>query len=91
MLRQLLPVLLLTISNIFMTFANTLDSEDVWGGKVEYLRSVKAPEGEAKISSTGYGHRVGLSQHGANILAQDGMSYIEILKYYYSGISFAFI
>jgi len=70
---------------------NTLDSEDVWGGKVEYLRSVKAPEGEAKISSTGYGHRVGLSQHGANILAQDGMSYIEILKYYYSGISFAFI
>ena len=70
---------------------NTLDSEDVWGGKVEYLRSVKAPDGENAISENGLGHRVGLSQHGANILAAQGMNYIKILKYYYSGISFDFL
>ena len=48
-------------------------------------------EGEnVKITSFGNGHRVGMSQHGANILAQEGKSYIEILKYYYSGISLCF-
>lgn len=69
----------------------TLDSEDVWGGRVEYLRSVPSPEGEQAIAAGGFGHRVGLSQHGANILATNGKSYIEILKYYYSGISFSFV
>jgi len=66
----------------------TLDSEDVWGGKVEYLRSVPSPEGEAEMAGVLYGHRVGMSQHGANLLAQDGYGYASILKYYYSGISF---
>ena len=71
--------------------STTLDSEDVWGGKVEYLRSVKAPDGEISVSASGMGHRVGMSQHGANLLAKEGMNYIEILKYYYSGISFDFL
>ncbi|MEG2144786.1 MAG: SpoIID/LytB domain protein, partial [Oscillospiraceae bacterium] len=34
----------------------------------------------------GYGHGVGLSQHGANIMAQEGYSYKEILQHYYTGI-----
>ncbi len=69
----------------------TLSSEDVWGGRVEYLRSVPSPEGEAELTSVLYGHRVGMSQHGANILAKEGKNYIGILKYYYSGISFTFL
>ena len=69
----------------------TLDSEKVWGGKVEYLRSVKSPEGETDIYKNGYGHRVGMSQHGANILAGQGKSYIDIIKYYYSGVSLSFM
>ena len=69
----------------------TLDSEDVWGGRVEYLRSVKSPEGEIEVSSSGMGHRVGMSQYGANIFACDGMSYIDILKYYYNGVSLDFL
>lgn len=69
----------------------TLSSEDVWGGRVEYLRSVPSPEGEAELTSVLYGHRVGMSQHGANLLAKEGMNYIDILKYYYSGISFSFL
>lgn len=69
----------------------TLDSEDVWGGRVEYLRSVKAPEGETDIYANGYGHRVGLSQHGANLLAKQGFSYAEIIMYYYTGVSLGFM
>ena len=70
--------------------SGTLNSEDVWGGKVEYLRAVKAPDGEDAIAVSGMGHRVGMSQHGANLLAKEGLGYTEILKYYYSGISFGF-
>lgn len=69
----------------------TLDSEKVWGGRVEYLRSVKAPDGEEDIAAFGMGHRVGLSQHGANLLAKEGKNYMQILSYYYTGVSFSFI
>ena len=34
---------------------------------------------------TGYGHGVGMSQYGANTMAKEGRSYIEILTHYYSG------
>lgn len=34
----------------------------------------------------GYGHGVGMSQCGANGMAQNGKTYNEILKYYYQGI-----
>ena len=71
--------------------SNTLDSEQVWGGRVEYLRSVDSPEGEEALEVSVKGHRVGMSQHGANLLAKDGKSYAEILKYYYSGISLGFL
>lgn len=34
---------------------------------------------------TGYGHGVGMSQYGANVMARDGNSYKEILMHYYPG------
>ena len=34
----------------------------------------------------GYGHGVGMSQYGANYMAQQGSSYEEILKHYYKGV-----
>lgn len=34
----------------------------------------------------GYGHGVGMSQWGANVMAKDGNGYEEILKHYYSGV-----
>lgn len=34
---------------------------------------------------TGYGHGVGMSQYGANALAQSGETYREILSWYYTG------
>lgn len=37
------------------------------------------------FSVTGYGHGVGMSQYGANVLASSGMDYREILAWYYTG------
>ena len=38
------------------------------------------------IKTKGNGHGVGMSQYGANAMANNGYKYKEILKYYYSGI-----
>lgn len=38
------------------------------------------------ISVYGVGHGVGMSQHGANLLALEGFSYLDILFRYYSGV-----
>ena len=35
---------------------------------------------------TGYGHRVGMSQYGANAMARQGKSFEEILLHYYTGV-----
>lgn len=37
------------------------------------------------ITTRGYGHRVGMSQYGAEAMAVDGASYEEILAHYYIG------
>ncbi len=37
---------------------------------------------------TGYGHGIGMSQYGAKGFAEEGYSYKDILKNYYSGIEF---
>lgn len=40
-----------------------------------------------KITTTGYGHGVGLSQYGSNGMAKEGYKYDEILKHYYTGVN----
>ena len=40
-------------------------------------------ENEINITTKGYGHGVGMSQYGANGMANSGYSYQDILKYYY--------
>ena len=43
---------------------------------------------EFVFETRGYGHGVGMSQWGANYLAEhDGYSWREILKHYYTDIS----
>lgn len=42
---------------------------------------------EIKFVTKGYGHGVGMSQYGANKLAQNGKNYEEILKHYYQNIN----
>jgi stage II sporulation protein D len=43
-------------------------------------------DGTFTVTTYGYGHGVGMSQNGANILAEQGYNYEQILKYYYTGI-----
>lgn len=38
------------------------------------------------IKTRGYGHGVGMSQYGANQLANDGANYIEIINFYYNNV-----
>lgn len=38
-----------------------------------------------RFTVTGYGHGVGMSQYGANVMAKSGSSYADILAHYYSG------
>lgn len=45
------------------------------------------PQGNTLIfRTTGYGHGVGMSQYGARELAMEGMTYDEIIKWYYTGV-----
>lgn len=37
------------------------------------------------VTTRGYGHGVGMSQYGANGMANNGKTYAEILKHYYQG------
>lgn len=39
-----------------------------------------------KFVTKGFGHGAGMSQYGANFMAKEGFSYIEILKHYYQNI-----
>lgn len=43
-------------------------------------------EGKVHIDTIGYGHGVGMSQIGANAMAQRGLEYKDILTHYYKGV-----
>ena len=47
--------------------------------------TVSAGTNEITVTTRGYGHRVGMSQYGADAMAVTGSSYEEILSYYYQG------
>ena len=46
---------------------------------------IKYQDGKFIFTVYGSGHGVGMSQNGANFMANEGSSYKEILKHYYSG------
>lgn len=46
---------------------------------------IRCLQDSVEITTMGFGHRVGMSQYGAQAMAQSGNSYDEILLYYYSG------
>lgn len=58
------------------------------GNGVEVLR--KRPEGELlafTVRGSGHGHNVGMSQWGAYAMAQRGYDYVDILTFYYTGVT----
>ena len=51
--------------------------------------TIEIEKNEVIVCVYGYGHQVGMSQHGASVLANEGYSYKEILSYYYPGTTLA--
>jgi len=47
--------------------------------------TISVADKTVKITTKGYGHRVGMSQYGADAMALEGKSYKEILSHYYPG------
>lgn len=47
--------------------------------------AVSATDTEITITTRGYGHRVGMSQYGADAMAVSGSGFEEILAHYYQG------
>lgn len=48
---------------------------------------IDVADGRVKMQVTGFGHGVGMSQYGANYLAEKGKNYVEILETYYTGVN----
>ena len=63
----------------------TVSSGAAWATDMPYLKSVKSYDDGIKKN----GHGVGMSQHGANNLANKGYGAYDILKYFYKDVTFA--
>jgi hypothetical protein len=62
---------------------HTRNNNDVFpGAALPYLRGIPCPDSGDKL-----GHGVGLCQYGARAFAQQGRSYEQIIKYYYTGVT----
>ena len=69
-----------------------LGGADVRGTEMRSLFSLRSAaftleyiDGQFVFTVTGFGHGVGMSQYGANVMAQNGADYTEILAHYYPG------
>lgn len=49
--------------------------------------TVDANAAEIRFTVSGYGHRVGMSQYGAEAMARAGSTFEEILLHYYTGVT----
>lgn len=70
----------------------TLGGREIPGTKLRSLFALRSTaftieytDGAFRFTVTGFGHGVGMSQYGANVLAQSGADYREILAHYYPG------
>ncbi|WP_164217695.1 stage II sporulation protein D [Virgibacillus sp. YIM 98842] len=48
--------------------------------------SIKQRDNHLIFTTKGYGHGIGMSQYGANGMAEEGNSYQDIVKYYYKDV-----
>ena len=61
----------------------TRDWSEVWGGSVAWCVSVPTPSDKGK---TLWGHGVGMSASAAFSMANDGVLWQDIVKYFYTGV-----
>ncbi|MBM7606371.1 SpoIID/LytB domain protein [Metabacillus crassostreae] len=81
-----------TLSNFLTSYKPSVKEINVLGGtgavsesKVNQLKDKLGVITTLRLSGTGFGHGVGMSQYGAQAQASAGRSYSEILYYYYPG------
>ncbi|MDR0293347.1 MAG: SpoIID/LytB domain-containing protein [Oscillospiraceae bacterium] len=67
------------------TDGRTRSAAEVWGTDVPYLQSVGSAF-DTDFPDGARGHGVGMSQYGARQLALAGLSYEDILQWYYTGV-----
>lgn len=72
-----------SLNYAFTAYNNALYA---YGVESSITQNVETTGDTIKISGKGWGHGVGLSQHGASGMAKAGFKYDEILKFYYSNI-----
>lgn len=88
----------INISNVLNSSSGRINSLNIngktfKGTEIRTLFDLKSTDfdisigSEIKFVTKGYGHGVGMSQYGANKLAQNGKNYEEILKHYYQNIN----
>lgn len=72
----------------------TVGGTQAEGGEVRTLFALRSAAFDLKYTGeyflftvTGYGHGIGMSQYGANVMAKGGSGYQEILEHYYSGVT----
>ncbi len=63
---------------------HTVNAGAVWNKDLPYLKSVPSFDENVKKN----GHGLGMSQHGANNLAEQGYNAFQILTYYYNNVKF---
>lgn len=52
---------------------------------------LEVTDGKVCVTTRGYGHRVGMSQYGAQAMAASGAGYADILSHYYPGASLTWL
>ncbi|MDR2420987.1 MAG: SpoIID/LytB domain-containing protein [Oscillospiraceae bacterium] len=66
------------------------ETVEVGSSSVGAVQTESSPDGKIDgkfvISGTGKGHNVGMSQWGAYAMAQRGMTYLDIIRFYYTGV-----
>jgi len=65
----------------------TLPSSAVWGRNLPFIKPVASFDGDIPKS----GHGIGMSQHGANVLANSGYNAYQILGYFYQNVSLYYL
>lgn len=71
----------------------TIDGTEISGREIRSIFNLNSTNftfiqsgNEIEIVTTGYGHGVGMSQWGADGMADEGYNYKEILKHYYTNV-----
>ena len=88
----------ITISNIKRSNTNrvislSINNKHYAGTEIRKMLGLRSTDFDINVGSNvtittkGYGHGVGLSQYGANLMANKGYEYKEILKHYYNGVN----